>query len=137
MKTSAKPMLILTLRTDKPESEIGLFDDTKKMDYKIWTAHRQLAETIHNEIHELLKKHGWDWPDLKGLVVYSGPGSFTGLRIGLTVANTLAESLSLPIIGETGEQWLETGIKRINASENDQLVLPQYGQEVHITAPKK
>jgi hypothetical protein len=36
-------MLILTIRTDKPEAEIGLFSDKDKLDYVIWQAHRQLA----------------------------------------------------------------------------------------------
>ena len=36
-------MLILAIRTEKPEAEIGLFDDEKKLAYETWEAHRQLA----------------------------------------------------------------------------------------------
>jgi hypothetical protein len=46
-------MIILTIRTDKPEAEIGLYDDEKQIIYETWQAHRQLAETIHLKIKEL------------------------------------------------------------------------------------
>ena len=47
-------MIILTIRTDKPEAEIGLFEGGKKLAYKSWSAHRQLAETLHTHIRDLL-----------------------------------------------------------------------------------
>ena len=43
-------MLILTIRTDNPESEIGLYDGQKQLDYEVWEAHRQLGTTIHAKI---------------------------------------------------------------------------------------
>ena len=49
-------MLILTIRTDKPEAELGLYKDNQQLDYFVWQAHRELAETIHNKIKELLEK---------------------------------------------------------------------------------
>jgi tRNA threonylcarbamoyladenosine biosynthesis protein TsaB len=128
-------MLILTIRTDKPEAEIGLYDDQEQLKYEIWQAHRQLAETIHSKIAELLKSQHKDLTDLDGIVAFQGPGSFTGLRIGLTVANTLADSLQIPIIATT-DDWIEQGIQRLLNGENDKLALPEYGREPNITKPK-
>jgi tRNA threonylcarbamoyladenosine biosynthesis protein TsaB len=91
-------MLILTLRTDNPEAEVGLYDDEEQLSYETWTAHRQLAETIHGKVKALLGTKGKDWHDVQGVVAYQGPGSFTGLRIGLTVANALAQGLQVPIV---------------------------------------
>ena len=48
-------MLILTIRTDKPESEIGLFEDLNQLTYLEWHAHLELAETIHTKVSTLLK----------------------------------------------------------------------------------
>ena len=75
--------------------------------------------------------------DITGIVVFRGPGSFTGLRIGVTVANSLAYSRNVPIVGELGEDWAKKGISRIFAGESDDVVMPEYGGEANITAPRK
>lgn len=131
-------MLILTIRTDKPEAELGLFEDGRQLAYETWQAHRQLAETIHVKIKALLELESQKYKlaDVQGLVVYKGPGSFTGLRIGISVANALADGLSLPIVGETGETWHTKGIERIAAGSNDTVVQPEYGALPHTTSPK-
>ncbi len=130
-------MLYLTIRTDKPEAEIDLFDDMKQLDSEIWQAHRQLAETMHTKIAELFKRNAKALSNLQGIVCYQGPGSFTGLRIGLTVANTLAYSYGLPIVASQGDAWMQTGATRLLAGETDSLALPFYGAEVHITPQRK
>ncbi|HSX52911.1 MAG TPA: tRNA (adenosine(37)-N6)-threonylcarbamoyltransferase complex dimerization subunit type 1 TsaB [Patescibacteria group bacterium] len=132
-------MKILTIRTDKPEAEIGLFEDSKKLSYKTWPAHRQLAETLHTQIEQLLSTHNLSMQKegLEGLVCFRGPGSFTGLRIGLTVANTLAYSLNIPIVGGMGDNWIDEGIRELKEGKNEQVVMPEYGSEPHITKPRK
>lgn len=130
-------MIILCLRTDKPESEIGLFDDQKQLSYKTWQAHRQLAETLHKTIHEQLTQAGHDWTNIEGVVAFEGPGSFTGLRIGLSTANSLAASLQVPIVGAQNDDWVKTGIDALLQGKNDKVVLPFYGADPHITQQKK
>lgn len=130
-------MLILTIRTDKPEAEIGLFDATKQLDYDTWLAHRELAETIHTKIRQLLDEQNAGWHDIQGVVVFKGPGSFTGLRIGISTANALAYGLSVPVVSATGQEWIQTGIRRLLAGDGDVITLPEYGSPPHITLPKK
>lgn len=130
-------MLIFVLRTDKPEAEIGLYEDEKQLAYETWQAHRQLAETLHSKIEELLEGSGKDWSDIQAVVAYEGPGSFTGLRIGLSVANALAAGLGVPIVGGTGEDWQRAGFQKLKRDEIKEQVLPVYGADVHITPPKK
>lgn len=130
-------MIILTIRTDKPESEIGLYDDKAQVAYQTWQAHRQLAETIHRQIVAMLESRAKKIGDIQGIVVFQGPGSFTGLRIGLTVANTLAYALDIPVVASQGEQWLHSGIERLAAGDNDRIALPEYGGEANITVQKK
>ena len=130
-------MLILTLRTDKPEAEIGLYDGERKLAYESWQAHRQLAETIHKKIQTLLAGQAKDIADIEGVVMYKGPGSFTGLRIGLSVGNALAASYDLPVSGQTGEEWITQGIIEILNGVGSPAVMPEYGAPVHITSPKK
>lgn len=128
-------MIIITIRTDNPEAEVGLYDNEQQLAYDVWHAHRDLSATIHTKLEELLKKQGKDWHDVQGIVCYQGPGSFTGLRIGLTVGNALAYGLKVPIVAEQND-WIEHGIARLVKGESDPLALPYYGQDAHITAPK-
>jgi tRNA threonylcarbamoyladenosine biosynthesis protein TsaB len=129
-------MIILTIRTDNPLAEIGLFADTKQLSYVPWQAHRLLAETIHQQIHQLLTEVDLELPAITGLVVFQGPGSFTGLRIGITVANALARTYHIPIVASQGNDWLQLGISKLLKGIDDKLVLPEYGAAVHITLPK-
>jgi tRNA threonylcarbamoyladenosine biosynthesis protein TsaB len=102
-----------------------------------WEAGRELAKSLLGYLEEKLNDQQASWKDVTGLAVFRGPGSFTGLRIGMTVMNTLADSLQIPIVGETGENWQEQALERLKRGENDQIVLPEYGSEAHITQPKK
>jgi tRNA threonylcarbamoyladenosine biosynthesis protein TsaB len=129
-------MIIITIRTDKPEAELGIYQGTTQLTYHIWQAHRQLAETIHQTIEIVLKESKLQLEALDGIVFYKGPGSFTGLRIGASVANALAAGLGVPIVGTTGETWQVTGIEALLAGDNQRLALPEYGAAPHITKPK-
>jgi tRNA threonylcarbamoyladenosine biosynthesis protein TsaB len=130
-------MLILTIRSEKPEAEIGLYKDKIKLDYIVWHADRRLAETLHQKLRELLEAHKQTFANIEGIVVYKGPGSFTGLRIGISVANALADGLAAPIVGTNGSDWIEQGMQLLGKGENEHIVLPEYGALPHITQPKK
>ncbi len=130
-------MLILTVRTDSPMAQIGLFDSETQLELESWEAGRQLAETIHSKANELLMKHRKNWHSIEGIVCFEGPGSFTGLRIGLTVANSLSYGLGTPIVSSKGDNWLEAGISKLLEGQNDIIALPRYGSDPHITNPRK
>jgi tRNA threonylcarbamoyladenosine biosynthesis protein TsaB len=130
-------MIILTIRTDKTEAEMGLYDNERQIAYEEWQAHRQLAETIHLKIKEILNKSSLSLEDIQGIICFKGPGSFTGLRIGLTVGNALVYALKIPIVARPDLNWLENGIKDLLAGKNDKIVLPQYGAEANITKQRK
>jgi tRNA threonylcarbamoyladenosine biosynthesis protein TsaB len=129
-------MLILIIRTDKPEAELGLFEDTTKLAYEVWEAHRQLGTTLHQKIEQLLSTQNKTWQDVQGIACFQGPGSFTGLRIGLSVANALAYGLNIPVVAAQGEAWIQDGISRLKAGERDPLAMPFYGSDAHITLPR-
>ena len=57
------------------------------------------AVSVLEDVDELLREAGAGQRDLTGLVVGTGPGSFTGLRLGLAAARGLAFALDLPLAG--------------------------------------
>ncbi len=130
-------MLVLTIRTDKPEAEIGLFDDNTRLAYDTWAAHRELSATIHHKIEGVLKAHDRTLKDLERIVCLEGPASFTGLRIGLTVANALAYGLQIPIVAAQDSKWVQAGIDRLHAGQDDHIALPHYGALPNISVQKK
>lgn len=130
-------MIVLSVRTDRPEAETGLFKDQEEIAYRSWQAHRQLAETINIKIRDMLDEHNLSLHDLGGVIVFRGPGSFTGLRIGISVANALAESLSIPIVGGGGDDWIDELLKTIASGENQHTVTPEYGADPRTTQQKK
>jgi tRNA threonylcarbamoyladenosine biosynthesis protein TsaB len=130
-------MLILTIRTDKPEAEIGLFDGQNKVAYETWLAHRDLAATIHTKVKELLDGQNKTYKDVQAIACFQGPGSFTGLRIGITVADAFAYGLALPVVGAQGEDWITKAIARLESGDNDHIAVPHYGAPVHITQQRK
>jgi tRNA threonylcarbamoyl adenosine modification protein YeaZ len=71
-------------------------------------AHQNASEGIISTIDEALRKAKATLADLEGVFVIKGPGSFTGLRVGLSVANQFAHQLKIPIVGlRTDEWWLQ------------------------------
>ena len=131
--------VILALRTDKPEAELYLYDVKGPSFHKLaeikWEAHRELSGTIHEKIDELMQ--GRALQDVEGTVCFKGPGSFTGLRIGLTVANALAYAQNIPIVARRGENWLEKGIADLQAGKTDKISTPFYDRPAAISQPKK
>ena len=88
-----------------------------------WESGRDLAENLHAFIRDKLAENGKTWTDISEITFMSGPGSFTGLRIGATVVNALASELNIPLFNHKGEKV--------------PLIIPDYGRPANITSPKK
>jgi tRNA threonylcarbamoyladenosine biosynthesis protein TsaB len=93
-------MLILAIDTSGPSGGITLAEADEKSFQVIESApiaggtfSAQLVPTLA----ALLEKHGYSTRDLGGFAAASGPGSFTGLRVGLSAIKGLAEVLNKPI----------------------------------------
>jgi tRNA threonylcarbamoyl adenosine modification protein YeaZ len=73
-----------------------------------WAAGYRHGEELLTRIDEMLRSEGVALADLAGVVVGTGPGAFTGLRVGLATAKALARELAIPIAGvATSEALLE------------------------------
>ena len=92
-------MKLLTIDTATETCGVALTEDTQLV-----TDFRINKKNVHNErlvstIQQLLGGVGWQLSDLEGIIFSKGPGSFTGLRIGISVSKGLSFSLGIPIVG--------------------------------------
>jgi tRNA threonylcarbamoyl adenosine modification protein YeaZ len=94
-----------------------------------WTAGYRHGETLLPTIGRFLGEQNIRRSRLAGIVVGTGPGAFTGLRVGMATAKGLAHGLRIPLAGvSTGEALLaaagvERGVLLMPAGPNDRLVV--------------
>lgn len=127
--------MILAIITDKPEAELYLLESAKgevAASYK-WEAHRSLADTLLSKVTDFLTSNEVDINSLRGIVVFTGQGSFTGLRIGTALANALAYSSHVPITKASGNDWLKTGAAMLVKAKTGAYVVPDYDGEPNIS----
>ncbi len=101
--------LIIDTSSNK-EVIVGLDIDGDKMFDKRLLDHRK-AQVVLPMIDEILKKNKLDLKDLTGIEVNTGPGSFTGLRVGVSIANAFGFVLKIPINGESVSKTVEPRYK--------------------------
>lgn len=128
--------MILLIDSSTPTCRLTLINGQEKFE-DIWQADRSLARDLLARISDFLQSHDANWSSLTGLGAFLGPGSFTGLRIGLTVFNTIADAEKIPIMGGTGDNWQADIVSKLNKGEDAKILLPLYGADAHITKPKK
>lgn len=128
--------MILLLDSSTPTCKLTFINEEMRYDNE-WLADRELARGLLKYLHGQLGLIGKDWSDITAIGVYQGPGSFTGLRIGMTVLNTIATSESISIVGGVGENWQDEALKKLRAGKNERIVLPYYGSDPIITKPRK
>ena len=90
-------MIILAIETTYKTATVTVKDDRNEVTVTADTS-RKHAETILPAVQEALGRCGYTLRDLDYVAVDVGPGSFTGLRIGICVANALGLSLGIPVI---------------------------------------
>jgi tRNA threonylcarbamoyladenosine biosynthesis protein TsaB len=91
--------VLLAIYTSTRNVGIALYDGIQVLNETIWASHDYHTVELAPAIGETLSRSGINIQDLKILAVSIGPGSFTGLRIGLAVAKGIALSCHIPIIG--------------------------------------
>ena len=124
--------MIILLDTSTSTCFLTIVNGENRQDFE-WEAGRTLARNLLKFLEE---KTG-DLHLISSIGVMKGPGSFTGLRIGLTVVNTLADSLNIPIVGAMGDNWRDLALDKLRSGENEKIVMPEYGAAANITAPRK
>jgi tRNA threonylcarbamoyladenosine biosynthesis protein TsaB len=91
--------LLLALDTSTRTIGLALYNGVQVVSESVWTSHDHHTVELAPAIADMLAKSNLQVTDLHALAVALGPGSFTGLRIGLALAKGLALVRKLPIVG--------------------------------------
>lgn len=94
-----RPPLLLALDTATSTASLALYDGERVLAETTWLAGREHSSRLLLEVDRALDRVGRAPASLTGLVVARGPGSFTGVRVGLSVAKGIAAALDLPLWG--------------------------------------
>ena len=91
--------LILAVDSSSRSGSLAIVQGHAVIAEAAWTA-RGPGGSLHLDLaSRLMADHGREFRDLDGIAVATGPGSFTGIRAGLSLAQGLAEALAIPLVG--------------------------------------
>lgn len=123
-------MYYLGLDTTNKYIIVSLFNDIDVLYFKKEIANRNASELISVMIKESLDKEGIKPSDLTAIVVTRGPGSFTGVRIGLSAAKVLAMALNIKLYSLSSMQYISgvSSIPVIFDARSRKVYLGKYDQ---------
>ena len=107
---TCSPQLGLMLQTVKPTSE-------PVQKHQVWDLGREVSSHLHVKLVEFMAPYAWQ--DLSFVTVAKGPGGFTGTRIGVVAARTLAQQLDIPLFGVSTLAALAVGAQEEQDLEKD------------------
>jgi len=146
MKKNKKPVknIILLINTSKEKQlDVFLLTKSKIIGQASLKGNFKVSDRLLGLVDKILKKKKIKFDQLIGIMVVSGPGPFTSIRIGVAIANTLAFALKIPIVdivikNKTNNlQLIKTGWQKLKKAKIGKYCRPFYNQEPNITIAKK
>jgi len=132
--------MILYINTSSPdEIDVFLIKDNSIKNQLSLAGNYKVSENLLKLIDKLLAKNKLNKEQLQGIICVAGPGPFTSLRIAVTIANTLAYTLQIPVIDVINDQdydnkkLIEIGIGLLNKQKVGVYIKPFYNKEANIT----
>lgn len=105
------PDLLLAIDTSTSWAGVALYDGQVRLELS-WRAGRNHSQQMLPAIERALELTGATKSDLAAVAVARGPGSFTGVRVGITLARSLGFALSIPVLGVDSLDVLAHGQSR-------------------------
>ena len=107
--------MILAIDTSTDTASLALVQDNTVQAELTWRSKQNHTTQLLPNLNQLFKLTGTDAKSLTAIIIAQGPGSFNGLRVGVSAAKGLAFSLGIPIIGVNSlevaaYQYADTGL---------------------------
>jgi tRNA threonylcarbamoyladenosine biosynthesis protein TsaB len=116
---------ILYIETATKVCSVALSEEGKLVGIREITIANSHAEMLSTFVEELIIEQGWNYNDLDAIAVSKGPGSYTGLRIGVSSAKGLCYSLEKPLISVSTLQSMAKGmLEIISPIDENTLICP-------------
>jgi tRNA threonylcarbamoyladenosine biosynthesis protein TsaB len=117
--------LILCIETSTKNCSVALSRDGETLAVKEESSDQYIhSEKLHVFIESIMQQHGLGFSALDAIAVGMGPGSYTGLRIGVSAAKGFAYTLEIPLLAVDGLENLAKRFLAEHSIEEDALVLP-------------
>jgi len=92
--------LILNIDTATENASVCLAASGTALAVRLNNIQKDHASWLHTAIHEVMQESGTQMNDIKAVAISAGPGSYTGLRVGMASAKGLCYALNIPLILE-------------------------------------
>lgn len=91
--------MLIAFDTSTTTASIALYNASGLISENTWHTHRDQTAQLLPSVQKMLQLEGVTPSDLTGVAVATGPGSFNGLRVGVSTAKGVALALGLPLFG--------------------------------------
>lgn len=127
-------MYTLFLDSSNKNLSVAIYKNGKQIEAVDYDAWQRQSELMVDEIAKLFTRNNIEFKSLNSVVVASGPGSYTGVRIAVTIAKVIAFSLNIPLYSLSSLAILSSTTKPticlINARASRSFIGVYQGKEV-------
>lgn len=117
-------MLILACDTSNSTCCAGLYEGGKELEYELSLETRTHSETFMPLVDRVLNKAGKTYNDIDAMAVTVGPGSFTGIRIGVSAIKGIAIAIDKPCIAVSSTHALAASVETESSLPEETIIVP-------------
>ncbi|HET6318180.1 MAG TPA: tRNA (adenosine(37)-N6)-threonylcarbamoyltransferase complex dimerization subunit type 1 TsaB [Chloroflexota bacterium] len=135
--------LLLALDTSTRIASVAVHDGEQVLSETTWLAGREHSTRLLVEAEAALQRIGKTPTDLTGVAVATGPGSFTGVRVALSVAKGLAAGLGVPLWGVStldamahSASGTDLPVRVVLEAGRARMATALYGADLCVEAPR-
>lgn len=129
-------MTILAIETSGGTASVAVVESGQRVRERVFPSKMTLNQTLTGHVRELCEGVPLAQMELDGIAVGIGPGSFTGVRMGVAVAKALAHALEVPLVGVSAPEAMAVAAPA-GVGAGICVLQKARAEEVYVTAVRK